>query len=407
MPSGKHGVECRREEDLSRLADGERLPEAQHRRIEGHLERCDVCRAAYQRHLALGTLLKAALGQVEGRASRAVDTQVSHVNREMLGTYLDGGPDTDERARIEQHLARCDECLQELVTLRSTLHRAQNDARAGQGRAPRAAAVDTVRRMMSRHASGVAPSAGATCPSCGGANPDDAQYCGGCGSPLGAGAAARYCLHCSSRVSPTGTFCQSCGRMLGAADQSNPVWPAVVRWVRERRMHYLSLILAVAALFAASFHPFRKYQLYAIAALAAAKWLADVAVNGLVHTLVRADPAARTESAQLRRRQMVTAVLTSLSALIARHAWLLAAGAVFLLSVLARFRPHFAELVIIGTALALKWIINESGVRLALSLLQAWRSRDTDQVERLLAELRRRDAPQKSTRHHKRRAAGK
>jgi len=201
--------------------------------------------------------------------------------------------------------------------------------------------------------------------------------------------------------------CSSCGRMLGTADQSHPVWPAVVRWVRERRMHYLSIILAVAALFAASFHPFRKYQFYAIAALAAAKWLADVAVNGLIHALVRADPAARTESARLRRRQMVTAVVTSLSALIARHAWLLAAGAVFSASLLTQLRPYFLELVIVGTALALKWIINESGVRLALSLLQAWRSRDTEQVERLLAELRRRDTPQKPTRDSKRQTAGK
>jgi len=415
--SGKHGVQCPRDEDLSRLADGERLPEARRRRIEDHLERCDVCRAAYRRYLALGELLKDALGRMEGCGS--VDTEVAHVSREMLGTYLDGGPEADERVRIEQHLAQCDECLQELASLRDTLRQAQNEAETGQdhlrpspregesrreGERTREPQNDTVRSMPDR-AGG--PSEGTTCPSCGGANPDDAQYCGGCGSLLaGAGTATRYCLHCSSRVSPTSTFCSSCGRMLGAAAESHPIWRAVVRWVRERRMHYMSLILAVAALFAASFHPFRKYQFYAIAALAAAKWLADIAVNGLVRALVRADPAARTESARLRRRQMVIAVVTSLSALIARHAWLLAAGAVFLASLLERLRPYFIELVIVGTALALKWIIDESGVRLALSLLQAWRSRDTEQVDRLLAELRRPDAPRKPTRDRKHRAAG-
>ena len=387
MPSGKHEIRCPRDEELSKLADGEQVPEARHRLIEDHLGRCDECRAAYERYRVLGRLLKDTLVQVED--SELADVQGSHVSCEMLGTYLDGGPESDERARIERHLARCDQCLQELVSLRDTLHRAQNEAGAGQDRL-QPAAVDAVRRMPAR-AGG--PLSGTTCPSCGSVNPNDVQYCGGCGALLAAGSAVLYCMHCSSRVSPTSTFCQSCGRMLGAADEAHPVWPAIVRWVRERRMHYLSLILAVAALFAASFHPFRKYQFYAIAALAAAKWLADVAVNGLVRALVRADPAARTESSQLRRRQMVTAVITSLSGLIARHAWLLAAGAVFSASLL--YRPHFRELVIIGTALALKWIINESGVRLAFSLLQAWRSRDTEQVDKLLAELRRPETPRK------------
>ena len=360
MPSGKHEARCPRDEDLSKMADGERLPETQFRLIEGHLEQCDACRATYERYRVVGSLLKDALGRMED--SEQADVQGSHVSCEMLGTYLDGGPESDERARIEQHLAQCGQCLQELVSLRDTLHRAQNEAGDGRDQM-QPAVVDAVRRMPART-----------------------------GGPE-SGTAVLYCMHCSSRVSPTSTFCQNCGRMLGTTDESHPVWPAVVGWVRERRMHYLSLILAVAALFAASFHPFRKYQFYAIAALAAAKWIADVAVNGFVRALVQADPAALTESSQLRHRQMVAAVITSLSGLIARHAWLLASGAVFSASLL--YRPHFRELVIIGTALALKWIINESGIRLAISLLQAWRSRDTEQVDKLLAQLHRPESPQK------------
>ncbi len=390
MSGEQYGVQCPPEENLSRLADGERFPDDRQRRLETHLDRCDLCRRKYERFRDLGKLLRDAFAQTETVGS--AELRSTHISLEMLGTYLDGGPAPDERVRLERHLASCHKCLDELVTLYRTLRQGRADELEGQDQ-QRTAAVDMVRELQV-HAG--RPAAAITCPSCGTAAPGDAQYCTACGTLLAGGQAARYCLHCSARVPPTSAYCPNCGRMLGAAaDESHPVWPAVVQWVRERRMQHLSLIVAVVAMFTASFYSFRKYQLYAVAALATVKWIADVVVNGLVRALVRADPTVRSQSSRLRRREIVTTVLTSLSGFIARHAWLLAAAVAFLLSVLPRLRAYFAEFVIVGTLLALKWIIDESGIRLALSLLQAWRSRDAEQVDRLLAELRRRDVPRK------------
>jgi len=398
VSNGNRRAQCLRDEELSQLADGERLPTDRHRAAEAHLDQCERCRRKYESFQTVGRLLKESL-EGAAQADRSTDT---HVTDEMLGTYLDGGPGTDERARIEQHLAECGMCLSRLVALSDTLEGAWADELSSRGQG-RPAEIEAVRRMsvQGTQSSGTLT---ATCTECGAANSGDARYCGGCGAPLGPEVGARYCLRCSSRVPTSSRFCPNCGHILGAAEKPHPVWREVARWLRERKMHYLSLILAVVALFAASFYSFRKYQFYAIAALATVKWLADVTVHGLVEALVRGDPTVHAESSKLRRQEMLSTVVASLAAGIVQHIWLIAAGTAFLLSLLVR--QYFAEFVVVGTVLALKWIIDESGLRLALSLLRAWRSRDAEQVDRLVAQLRREKSPHKRGREPARRASG-
>ena len=41
--------------------------------------------------------------------------------RELLSEHLDGRLDVDDRRRLEQHLATCDECVRELESLRATV----------------------------------------------------------------------------------------------------------------------------------------------------------------------------------------------------------------------------------------------------------------------------------------------
>ena len=41
--------------------------------------------------------------------------------RELLSSYIDGEVSDSERSRVESHLSRCEECRQELESLRLTV----------------------------------------------------------------------------------------------------------------------------------------------------------------------------------------------------------------------------------------------------------------------------------------------
>jgi hypothetical protein len=364
---------CPPGEDLSRLADGATLPPGRRQEVQAHLRVCDLCRDTYDAFVRTHAMMKECLSR---SAATSDAPESGHVGIEMLGTYLDGGPGPAERERIESHLAQCTECLDELAALDETL------------RLARSATGATADELKSESGRAV-----------------QAFVDAGRGGYETAGPAAlSYCLKCGNRVPAASMFCPECGHALAAIPDSTSVWRDVTSWVRSRRMTYVSLMVTVGALFAAIWHPYRKYQFYAIAVLATVKWLADMGVKCLVDALASADPAERTDAAR-RRKEMVAAVGGAVGKAVARHAWLIAATVVFGLSLVVK--SHFAEFVFVGSVLAVKWIIDESGVRIAMSLLRAWRSQDEKRIDQLVEQVRRREPHRDANRRQDRKVSGR